>query len=115
MDKQALGAWGEKQAMYYLRSQAYHILHTNWRYRKAEIDIIAKKNLFIVFVEVKTRTHYVQQSLDELISDRKIELFHEVATYYLESEDLDLELRCDVITICGHPKDFKINHIEAAF
>lgn len=115
MDKQAFGAWGEAQSMYYLRSQSYQILHTNWRYRKAEIDIIAKKESLIVFVEVKTRLYKHQLPVDELISKRKIELFHEVAEHYLEAEGLDLEVRCDVIAICGSPKYFKINHIEDAF
>lgn len=115
MDKQSVGRWGEMQAMYFLRAHYYHILHTNWRYRKAEIDIIAQKDKWVVFVEVKTRTSPIHQPLEELISDRKIELFHQVAEYYLEEQNLDLELRCDVISICGSPKYFKINHIEGAF
>lgn len=115
MNKQAFGKWGEQQAMFFLRTKAYHIRHTNWRCRKAEIDIIAQKGNFVVFVEVKTRRKPSYNSLEELITDKKIELFHSVGADYLEAEKLDLELRCDVIFVCGNPKYFKINHIEDAF
>ena len=50
------GLFGEKAAKNYLLERGYLILHTNFRSRFGEIDIIAEKNRTIVFVEVKTRT-----------------------------------------------------------
>lgn len=50
------GAKGEKAAAKYLRRQGYKIVDRNVTMRHGEIDIIAKKDKYIVFVEVKTRT-----------------------------------------------------------
>ena len=48
-----LGELGEKRAQEYLISKGYEILHTNWRTGKLEIDIAAKKDDWLVIVEVR--------------------------------------------------------------
>ena len=55
MGTNELGAFGEKKAANYLRLHGYRIVDTNCRYRQGEIDIIAQKRDYIVFVEVKLR------------------------------------------------------------
>ena len=50
-----LGKEGELIAFMFLQKENFHILKPNWRYQKAEVDIIAKKDGFSVFVEVKTK------------------------------------------------------------
>ena len=50
-----LGKKGELIAFMFLQKEGFCILKTNWRYQKAEVDIIAQKDGFLVFVEVKTR------------------------------------------------------------
>ena len=55
MDTRELGAWGEKKAANYLRLHGYRIVARNCRYRQGEIDIVAAKRGYIVFVEVKLR------------------------------------------------------------
>lgn len=63
MDNRQLGAWGEKKAANYLRLHGYKIVDMNCRYRQGEIDIVASKRGYIVFVEVKLRktTHTPRQ------------------------------------------------------
>ena len=51
-----IGKQGEQLATEYLVSQQYKILEKNFRYKKAEIDIIALKNNTLAIIEVKTRT-----------------------------------------------------------
>ncbi|OHD71599.1 MAG: YraN family protein [Spirochaetes bacterium RBG_16_49_21] len=52
-----LGESGEKCAAAFLNEKSFDILKRNFRYgRSGEIDIIAKRNNLIVFVEVKNRT-----------------------------------------------------------
>ncbi len=51
-----LGKKGERIAVDYLIKNGYKILERNWRYLKAEIDIIAKKDNTLAIVEVKTRS-----------------------------------------------------------
>ena len=55
--KKAIGDRGEALAQKYLESKKYEILECNWRYSRAEIDIIAKHEDILIFVEVKTRSY----------------------------------------------------------
>ena len=50
-----LGEWGEETVCQYLVREGYAIVERNWRMEHLEIDIIAEKEGWIVFVEVKTR------------------------------------------------------------
>ena len=54
--KQMEGKIGEDAAVYYLTRQGYRIICRNFRCIQGEIDIIAKDEDNLVFVEVKTRT-----------------------------------------------------------
>lgn len=62
MYNQKLGQQGEELAVQYLQEKGYTILHTNWRFKFIEIDIIASRNNTLHFIEVKTRrsTRYGQ-------------------------------------------------------
>ena len=50
-----LGKEGELIAFMFLQKENFRVLKTNWRYQKSEVDIIAQKDNFLVFIEVKTR------------------------------------------------------------
>ena len=50
------GKYGEQLATRYLEGQGYSILFVNWRYKRWEIDIVAKERDVLVFVEVKSRS-----------------------------------------------------------
>lgn len=56
MDRQQLGPLGERACAQVLRKKGYRILDVNYRTRFGEIDIIAEKKPYIIFVEVKTRS-----------------------------------------------------------
>ena len=51
--------WGNKKhnldVEAYLKAEGNVILERNWRYKRAEIDIIARDQGILIFVEVKTR------------------------------------------------------------
>ena len=63
------GNWGEDSAREYLITKGYTILDTNVRFGKNELDIVARHNDRIVFVEVKTRSTDEYDPLDAV--DRK--------------------------------------------
>lgn len=50
------GKHGEELAAVYLQAQGYQIVFRNFYSKYGELDIVAKKNNLLVFVEVKTRT-----------------------------------------------------------
>jgi putative endonuclease len=50
-----VGTEGEDLAVTWLQTKGYEILHRNWRHSHYEIDIIARKDTFLKFIEVKCR------------------------------------------------------------
>ena len=53
---QKVGQWGEQAAADYLSAKGYEIMARNVRTPYGEIDLIAQKDGFTIFVEVKART-----------------------------------------------------------
>ncbi len=114
-DHNELGQFGEALAVEHLVSKGYKILATNWRFQHKEIDIIAKKDAFIVFAEVKTRrTNYFGEPFT-FVNKAKQNFIIKAANEYLIMNDLEEEARFDIISILynDHKKD--IQHIEDAF
>ena len=55
-NKRTVGSRYEEEAAAFLQKQGFQILEKNYRDRYGEIDIIAKENGYLVFVEVKYRS-----------------------------------------------------------
>ena len=69
------GVEGEQIAQNYLSNLGYKILETNWRFQKAEVDIIAKEHNYLVFVEVKCRSSNIFGDPQTFVSEKKQMLF----------------------------------------
>ncbi len=110
-----LGIEGEKLAVSHLRKHQYEILETNYRFQKAEVDIIAQKGDTLAVVEVKTRTSADFGNPEEFVSKKKIQLLVKAVDHYVNENDLDVEVRFDVIAILFQKNDVTINHIKDAF
>ena len=110
-----LGAKGEELAKQLLIDKGYQILHTNWRYRHEEIDIIARTGSTVVFVEVKTRATAWHQSPVEAVDDAKIRHLVSAADHFMTQLDDDCEFRFDIISVVVSPSDNVIEHYEDAF
>ena len=106
-----LGHKGERIAQSFLKKKNYTILQTNWRWQKAEIDIIAKNENCIVFIEVKTRSTTRFGEPSEFVSMKKIELMKDAAEAYLEVFKLENEIRFDIISIVINSDTQKIQHL----
>lgn len=110
-----LGKEGENAAAAHLVSKGYAILCRNYRFEKAEVDIIALKDGLLRFVEVKTRRNNLYGDPEEFVSERKQYLFTEAAEAWLEETKCDYEVQFDIIAITGTKPPFRIEHIEDAF
>lgn len=110
-----LGKFGEEQAVDYLQKNGYEILETNWTFQKAEIDIIAQKENILAIVEVKTRSSIEFGLPQDFVKPKKIQLLVKAVNEYVISNDLDVEVRFDIIAIYKEGKEYKIDHIEEAF
>ncbi|WP_282192329.1 YraN family protein [Romboutsia ilealis] len=108
------GRAGESIALRYLINNRANILETNYRINSGEIDIIAKINEELVFIEVKSRTSIKFGYPAEAVDYRKIRKIVNTAKYYILKNNLNnVAIRFDVIEI--YLNDKKINHIVNAF
>ena len=110
-----LGKLGEELAVDFLEKNGYEILETNWVFDKAEIDIIAQKNGILAVVEVKTRSSIDFGLPQDFVKPKKIQLLVKAVNEYVIQNDLDVEVRFDIVAIHKEKPDFVIEHIEEAF
>lgn len=73
---------GEQLAADYLTAKGYTIIERNWRFRYAEVDIIASKNNRLHFFEIKTRTSNKFGKPEESMSHKKMSMLKTAAEEY---------------------------------
>ena len=118
MDKKLLGRFGEEQAAAYLNKKKYKILGLNYSCRFGEVDIIAQKDGYIAFVEVKLRKNAAFAQAREFVTASKQQRVMTAAQLWLSANPTDKQPRFDVIEIYaprGMDGELTINHIENAF
>ena len=110
-----LGRWGEQVAADHLIQHGYTILGCNLRTPYGEIDILARQDDMLVFIEVKTRSSGSLGFPEISITPKKF--FHMVSAaqaYLLDHPELETAWRIDVISIqrmsLGQPPE--IVHFE---
>ena len=89
--KKFLGLKGEKLAQKFLKKAGYKIIKTNYVTPYGEADIIALKDGFIVFIEVKTRTSLKFGMPKEAVGYKKQSKYKDIANYYLIAEKPEIE------------------------
>ena len=99
----------------FLQKQGFHILRTNWCYQKADVDIIAQKDGFLVFVEVKTRGSKKFGKPEDAIDKKKVTLYKDAVEGYLEQYPSEEEIRFDVISIVIAKDAPQIEYFPDAF
>lgn len=111
-----IGTNGELIAVNFLKNKGYHIVATNWRSGKKEIDIIAEIGDNIVFVEVKTRSNFDFGYPEEAVNERKKKLIKSAAEDYFLAFPGEKQLRFDIISVLQQQNvAIEIVHIEDAF
>jgi putative endonuclease len=114
-DHNDLGKLGEELAVEFLQKNGYEILETNWTFQKAEVDIIAKKENTLAIVEVKTRSSLDFGLPQDFVKPKKIQLLVKAVNEYVVSNNLEVEVRFDIIAIHKEGKSFAIEHLVDAF
>ena len=111
-----LGKKAEDLAVEFLQKKGYKILIRNFRYQKAEIDIIAEKDSLIIVIEVKARSTDAFNLPQEAVNKRKISLIVSATNHYLEEFNKNQEVRFDIISVLPDEKGkLVIEHITDAF
>ena len=124
MSTKEIGDRGEALAAAYLERKGYTILDRNYRFERAEVDLICflpaqryEAGGELVFVEVKVRTGLGYGRPEEAVTEaKKRNLIHAAEAYLYERKLDGAPCRFDVISILLHPgKEPVIEHFEHAF
>ena len=111
-NKREIGFEYEKIAGNYLKKQGYEIIEYNFYSRHGEIDIIAKHEGYLVFVEVKYRGNDSKGNPIEAVSIQKQRTISKCALYYMKKKGIqDISVRFDVVGILRD----KIQVVQNAF
>ncbi len=110
-----LGKEGEELAKKHLLEKGYKIEASNWRFGKDEIDIIAKDDEYLVFVEVKTRKTNYFGNPETFVTKTKQKFMIRAAQVYITQREIDYEARFDIIAVLYGQNKVHIHHIEDAF
>jgi putative endonuclease len=112
MMRRKTGILGEKIARDFLGKNGYEIVETNYRCADGEMDIIARQEDTLVFIEVRTKKSRRFGTPEESITPRKKEKLRTVAERYLQDlGGLPASWRIDVVAIEMDKKD-EVRRIE---
>lgn len=116
-NKRDIGKDGEEIAAKYLLENGFEILERNYQYGHGEIDIVAKDEGVLVFVEVKTRKNLEFGEPEYAINKKKIQQIKKMAELYLFDKEIEeIDCRFDVVAVLmenqSHPQ---ITHYKNAF
>lgn len=115
-DHNDFGKKAEDLAADFLVGKGYKILVRNFRFQKAEIDIVAEFQDQIVIVEVKARSTDAFLEPQEAVNKRKIKLLVLATDEFLKQNNIDKDLRFDIISVLPDVSNqLRITHIEDAF
>ena len=116
MNKYEKGMHGQQEAEKFLQSKNYKIRGKNYRTRTGEIDIIAQKESYIIFVEVKFRKNLAHGYPREAVGYAKQQKIIRTALHYISIKGLDgSDFRFDVVEILEQNGQMHVNHIKNAF
>ncbi|MEM6736439.1 MAG: YraN family protein [Bacteroidota bacterium] len=102
MDKNTQGLEGEEIAKEFYKKSGYEILEQNYRYRRAEIDLIVLKNeVLLVFVEVKSRNRKDFGETETFVSNAQQNRIKEAAEDYIFGINWKKDIRFDIACIDG--------------
>ncbi len=114
------GKNGEMRVAAFLRKSGYRIVKRNYQCKYGEIDIIAEKGEYIVFVEVKTRKKNSLISPMESVNSFKQQRIIHTAEDYIVKTDCILQPRFDVAEVFTEQQSegnikYSLNYIKNAF
>lgn len=115
--KDGVGAYGERVAVRHLVDRGYVVLARNWRTRAGEVDVVARHDGVLVFVEVKCRRSDAFGPPASAVTPVKAARIQAVAQEWLASSGLGaVPQRFDVVSVVRPPTGPPVvEHYEGAF
>ncbi len=111
-----LGVLGEKLALKEIRARGYRSIIRNYSCKLGEIDLIARDEDTLVFIEVKTRRNRSTGYAKEAVNLKKRRQLSKVALYYMKTNEyFDSRARFDVIAVNVGGGEPEIEIVKNAF
>ncbi len=116
-ERRGAGLAAEERACRHLERQGFTVAARNYRVPGGEIDIVARRDGLLVFVEVRSREDASFGSPEETVGARKRLRVAAAARRYISAAPPGSweEARFDVIAIEGSGEEAELRHYEAAF
>ncbi len=108
------GNTGENLAADFLQKKGYEIVARNYRYKRAEIDLIVQQKNLLVFVEVKTRTSSSFGEPEAFVDTKKTVKIFEGAGQYIHETNWNGNIRFDIVSVKMDTNQ-EVVHFEDAF
>ena len=112
-NKAEIGTAGERLAANYFTDLGFEVVERNFRFRRAEIDLIVKRENWLIFVEVKTRSSSAFGEPEAFVDRKQTLNIFAAAEEYIFSRDWMGHIRFDIISVkLGNPPE--VTHFEDA-
>ena len=98
-DKIKTGSKGENLAAEFLKTKGFEIVARNYRFQKAEIDLIVRRDNWLIFVEVKTRSSSSFGEPEDFVDEYKVGHIFRAAEEYIFSTDWHGHIRFDIVSV----------------
>jgi putative endonuclease len=112
-DKIKTGNKGEDLAAEFLQERGWDIVARNYRWGKAEIDLIVQRDEWVIFVEVKTRSSTTFGHPEMFVDAQKINRIYDAAEEWIFSTDWKGHVRFDIVSVTLG-EEAVIEHLEDA-
>jgi putative endonuclease len=109
------GSAAEEIAIDYLKKKGYEILEKNWYNTHQELDIIARKNCVLAVIEVKSLSSNFIREPFQAVNRNKQRLIISATNAYIRKNNINDDIRFDIISIITGKSEPQIEHIENAF
>lgn len=112
MKNKYIGKIGEEEAVNYLLVNDFRVVYRNYRYKRNEVDIIAQKGDFIIFIEVKKRKNASFGRPEEFVSEGQQKRIIEAAEHFIKEHQINKDVRFDIIAL---QRGKLLHHIKNAW
>jgi len=115
MKKEELGVWGEDEALRFLQRKGFQLIERNVRFKRWEVDLVLLDGDELVIVEVKARcTAQIGDPWRAVTKSKQRQIIN-VADRYVQDNQIDRNVRFDIISIVHNQFQTSIEHIADAF
>lgn len=110
-----LGRMGEELAEKYLVEHGFNIVRRDWKLGHNDIDLIAWDGNELVFIEIKTRGSNERAEPEDWVDQEKQRAYVRLANYYVTKNNIEEEVRFDIIGIVLNEQRHELHHLRRAF